>query len=262
MRRVEGSRLILKNAAFRDAAWDDSVAVVVLTGAGEKAFCAGGDLKAMRFWASEGQGFGRSDFRKLLLEIVQYPKPTVALVRGHVMGGGLGIVLACDLGLACEDVSFSTPEIQVGMFPMMVMGLLYRNVGRKRATEMMFLGERITAAQAEEFGIINHAYPRDQFEAAAALSAKVHVVRVEKPFRLVVSVMPTMYEDLWTAAKGMYKVEPVVEDGGEVVIYAPQLGADPRYHQCARRSSLRQRFRHAVPGRPAQRAYGKGPRSR
>jgi len=65
--------------------------------------------------------------------------------------------------------------------------------------------------------------PREAWQAAAALSSQVHVVWVDKPFRRVLSVMPSMYEDLWTAAKGMYKVEPVVDDGGEVVIYAPHL---------------------------------------
>jgi enoyl-CoA hydratase len=150
--------------ALQKAAQDTEVRVVTITGAGEKAFCAGGDLRAL---LSGGRGFGRADFRKLLLEIVQCPKPTIALVRGHVMGGGMGLVLACDLSLACDEVTFSTPEIQVGMFPMMVMGLLYRNVGRKKATEMMFLGERIRAVQALEYGIINHVYPRDQFDAAA-----------------------------------------------------------------------------------------------
>jgi enoyl-CoA hydratase len=153
--------------ALQQAAHDPKVRVVIITGAGDRAFCAGGDLRALLSGSSGGRGFGRSDFRKLLLEIVQCPKPTIALVRGHVMGGGLGLVLACDLSLACDDAHFSTPEIQVGMFPMMVMGLLCRNVGRKRATEMMFLGERITAIQAMEYGIINHVYPRDRFEAEA-----------------------------------------------------------------------------------------------
>jgi len=151
---------------LHEAGQDPAVHVITITGTGEKVFCAGLDLKAS-LSPDSGQSFSRSDFRQLLIEIVQCPKPTVTLVRGHVMGGGIGIVLASDLSLACSDVHFSTPEIQVGMFPMMVMGLLYRNVGRKKATEMMFLGERITAPQAQELGIINHAYDRDRFESAA-----------------------------------------------------------------------------------------------
>jgi enoyl-CoA hydratase/carnithine racemase len=152
---------------LKEAAEDSGVRVITLTGAGEKVFCAGADLKASLAAESRSQASGRSDFRQLLLDIVECPKPTVALARGHVMGGGMGIVLASDLCLACDDVYFSTPEIQVGMFPMMVLGLLYRNVGRKKATEMMFLGERIPTHRAQELGIINYAYGRDQFETAA-----------------------------------------------------------------------------------------------
>ena len=154
--------------AVAEAGKDRDVRVVTLTGAGTKMFCAGVDLKASLSAGSEGQTFGRSDFRQLLIELAQCPKPTVALVRGHVMGGGVGIVLASDLCFACDDVHFSTPEIHVGMFPMMVMGLLYRNVGRKRATEMLLLGDRISAAEAAQSGLINRALPREQFEAAAA----------------------------------------------------------------------------------------------
>jgi len=152
---------------LKEAAEDSGVRVITLTGAGEKVFCAGADLRASLAAESRSEAFCRSDVRQLLLDIVECPKPTVVLARGHVMGGGLGIVLASDLCLACDDVYFSTPEIQVGLFPMMVLGLLYRNVGRKKATEMMFLGERIPAPRAQELGIINHAYGRDQFEAAA-----------------------------------------------------------------------------------------------
>lgn len=153
--------------ALHKAGKDSEVHVITLTGAGEKVFCAGGDLRASLAEETGGQSFSIGDLRHLLIEIVRCPKPTVALARGHAMGGGLGLVLASDLALACNDVWFSTPEIQVGMFPMMVMALLYRNIGRKKAMEMMFLGERIPAVRAQEFGIINHAYGRDKFEAAA-----------------------------------------------------------------------------------------------
>ncbi len=152
---------------LNDAAHDDAIRAITLTGAGERAFCAGADLKAAYLAAADGEGFNRTEFRQLLVDLVQFPKPTITLVRGHVMGGGLGLVLASDLSLACEDVYLSTPEIQVGMFPMMIMALLYRNVGRKKATELMFLGERITAGQAEAFGIINHVFRRDLFETTA-----------------------------------------------------------------------------------------------
>ncbi len=155
--------------ALREASEDLRARVITFTGAGDKVFCAGADLKASlsRESETEPQHFGRSDFRQLLLEICRCPKPTVALARGHVMAGGLGIFLACDLSLACDDIHFSTPEIQVGMFPMMVLALLYRHVGRKKATEMIFLGERISAAEANQLGMVNHTHPREAFDAAA-----------------------------------------------------------------------------------------------
>ncbi len=153
--------------ALKSAAEDPEVRVIAISGAGDKVFCAGADLAATLAGDEGKSGFSRSDFRGLLLDILGCPKPTIALARGHVMAGGLGIFLACDLALACDDVHFSTPEIRVGMFPMMVLALLYRNVGRKRATEMMFLGERIPANTARDYGIVNHTFPRDRFDASS-----------------------------------------------------------------------------------------------
>jgi len=153
--------------ALREAAADREVRVVTLTGAGDKVFCAGADLKSSLPESPGGGAFRRGDYRELLLEILHCPKPTVALARGHVMAGGLGLLLACDLALACDDIHFSTPEIRVGMFPMMVLALLYRHVGRKKAAEMLFLGERIAASDALAIGLVNHVYPRAQFDGEA-----------------------------------------------------------------------------------------------
>src|SRR5262249_176734 len=148
-------------SSLREATERSDIRVITLTGEGDQVFCAGADLKAS---LKEGDHFGRSDFRRLLLDIHQCSKPTLPLARGHVMAGGLGLFLACDLSLACEDIHFSTPEIHVGMFPMMVLALLYRVVGRKKATEMLFLGERMSAAAARDCGIVNQVYPRVTFD--------------------------------------------------------------------------------------------------
>lgn len=155
--------------AFQDAEENRQVRVVTLTGAGEKVFCAGADLKTSLSQepGTQAPNFGRGDYRELLLAIRKCPKPSVALARGHVMAGGLGVFLACDLSLTCDDIHFSTPEIQVGMFPMMVLALLYRHVGRKKATEMLFLGEQISATTAKECGMVNQVYRRIEFNAAA-----------------------------------------------------------------------------------------------
>lgn len=151
------------------AAGDRAVRIVTLTGAGDRVFCAGADLKSALSGGTGSEAFTPAAYHELLLQILNCPKPTVALARGHVMAGGLGIFVACDFALACDDVHFSTPEILVGMFPMMVMALLCRQVGRRRTVEMAFLGERIPAATAVDYGIVNHVYARGQFEREAGL---------------------------------------------------------------------------------------------
>ena len=85
--------------------------------------------------------------------------------KGHVLAGALGIALACDLIVASEGAEFGTPEINVGAFPFMIMALIYRNVPRKRATEMLLLGERLDAAEAHRLGIANRVVVPDEFDA-------------------------------------------------------------------------------------------------
>jgi enoyl-CoA hydratase len=170
--------------AFRELQSNPKARVITLTGSGDQVFCAGADLKAARAANSAAEASpgkhesgptrssgekssSRSDFKNLLLEIQNCTKPTVALARGHVMAGGLGLFLACDLALACDDIHFSTPEINVGMFPMMVLGLLLPIVGRKRAIEMAFLGEKVSAKDALSYRMLNHVYSREEFESAS-----------------------------------------------------------------------------------------------
>jgi enoyl-CoA hydratase/carnithine racemase len=108
-------------------------------------------------------------------------KPTVCVARGHVLAGALGIALACDLIVASETATFGTPEINVGAFPFMIMALIYRNVPRKKANEMLLLGERLSAAQALQAGIVNRVVPDAELDAAVAdwagkLAAKSPVI--------------------------------------------------------------------------------------
>jgi enoyl-CoA hydratase/carnithine racemase len=152
--------------ALKRCAEDREARVVAITGAGEKAFCAGIDLKDA-LQSAGGRGFPSGEFRQLLLDIRTCPVPTVALAKGHVMAGGLGVLLACDLALGCSDIHVSAPEIQVGVFPMMVMALLHRHVGRKRAAEMLLLGDRIPAQAARDYGILNEVFDRASFEQGA-----------------------------------------------------------------------------------------------
>jgi enoyl-CoA hydratase/carnithine racemase len=144
---------------------DGSVRVVVLSGAGEKAFCAGGDLGGM---AQEGGFLGTHDARRqygrLLERLSTYPRPTLARVNGHALAGGLGLVLACDLAVAVDEAQFGTPEIDVGLFPMMVMALLQRHVGRKRALEWVMTGARFPAAEALVAGLVSRVVPRAELD--------------------------------------------------------------------------------------------------
>ena len=94
-------------------------------------------------------------------------KPILARVRGHCLAGGFGLALGCDLVVASDDSSFGTPEVKRGLFPMMIMATIFRNVGRKKGMELLLTGDRISAADAERLGLINYAVP------AAELDAKV-----------------------------------------------------------------------------------------
>lgn len=161
-------------AGLERADADAQVRCVVLTGAGTRVFCAGGDLGGM-----SGDGFlsghdGRRAYGLLLQKFQQVKKPTVARVNGHALAGGLGLVLACDLAVAVSEAGFGTPEIDRGLFPMMLMALLQRHLGRKRALELVLTGDRLTAAQALEWGLVNRVVPAAELEVATkALADKL-----------------------------------------------------------------------------------------
>lgn len=151
---------------------DAAVRVVVLTGAG-KIFSAGGDLSQMsgsggtplQSGSAENRVAGTFADLMNLLSGTGIGKPTIAKVNGHAMAGGLGIVVACDLAIAAEDAGFATPEINVGLWPMMIMATIFRNVPRKRAMELILTGDRVDAATAERLGLITRAVPRERLDA-------------------------------------------------------------------------------------------------
>ena len=155
--------------AMKVARDDGEVHAVVLTGAGDKVFCAGADLGGFAADAPLVEKHSASDrFIELFRLMVELGKPTLCAANGHVLAGGMGLALSCDLVIATERASFGTPEINVGAFPFMIMAIIYRNVPRKRVNEMLLLGERITAEEAVEWGLINKAVPADEFEGAVA----------------------------------------------------------------------------------------------
>lgn len=151
--------------AIEDANADEQVRSIVLTGAGD-AFCAGGDFAEIASGAGEEELLRKGDFVDLLMAIVKSPKPFIARVNGVAMGGGIGLVAACHFAIAHENVKLATPEINVGLFPMMIMAVLTRVVPRRKLTEMMLLGDKMTAAEAKDAGILNQVVPESELDAA------------------------------------------------------------------------------------------------
>ena len=153
--------------ALQSVKVDPEVKVVVITGAGDKAFCAGGDLGGQQMKGGFiGLHEGRKGFVDLFHTLFELGKPTIARVNGTCLGGGIGLMLGCDLVVASEDATFGTPEIKVGLFPMMIMALIFRNIGRKRAMEMILTGERMDAQEAHRIGLINRIAPAAELDAA------------------------------------------------------------------------------------------------
>ena len=178
-------------AALRTAlarARDDSgVRVVVVTGAGEKAFCAGVDLRSVASGTStpgepapaavldEHQGPG--ELAGLFLDLWSLGKPTVARVRGYALAGGFALAVACDLVVAAEDAVFAVPEIDVGLWPYVATVPLVRSMPHKTALELMMTGRRVDAVEASRIGFVNRLVPTGELdpatdELAATLASK------------------------------------------------------------------------------------------
>ena len=168
--------------ALERARGDQDARCIVLRSSHERTFSSGANLGG---FAAEAplvhKHFGSERFVGVFKLIGELGKPTLCAVRGHVLAGALGIALACDLIVASERASFGTPEINVGTFPFMIMALIYRNVPRKKANELLLLGERIGAEQALAAGIVNRVVPDGELDAAVAewagkLAAKSPVI--------------------------------------------------------------------------------------
>ncbi len=157
------------SAAFEAARDDAHVRCVVLTSTHDRVFSAGANLGG---FAAEvpivHKHFATERFPRLFRLIGELGKPTICAANGHVLAGALGIALACDLIIAREGARFGTPEINVGLFPFMIMALIYRNVPRKKTNELLLLGEQISAEEAERIGIVNRVVAPEQFDEAVS----------------------------------------------------------------------------------------------
>jgi methylglutaconyl-CoA hydratase len=148
--------------ALEDARAADDVRSIVLTGEGTT-FCAGGDFTGA---THESELPHRGDFADLLLSLYRSDKPVVARVNGDALGGGLGLAAACTFAVASTKARLGTPEIDVGLFPMMIMAVLSRRIPRRRLTEMMLYGEKMDAEEAARLGLVNRAVAPAELDAA------------------------------------------------------------------------------------------------
>ncbi len=168
-------------AGLRDgverAGADDSVRVVVITGAGDRAFSAGGDLSGGFVDSPIALHDARGALADLFRALRRGGKPTVARVNGHALGGGFGVAAACDVVIAAEHAKLGTPEVNVGLWPMMITAVLQRVMPSRAALEMMMTGRLLTAAEALSLGVVSRVVPGPELDAAidetvAALAAK------------------------------------------------------------------------------------------
>jgi enoyl-CoA hydratase/carnithine racemase len=157
-------------SALEEARVDAATRCVVVTSTHPTVFCAGGNLAAFGDDAPIIDKHVANDrFPRLFKLFGELGKPSICAVGGHALAGGLGLALACDLVVARESATFGTPEINVGVFPFMLMALLYRNVPRKQVNELMLLGERVSASEAKTLGFVNRVVPdSEDFDAAVA----------------------------------------------------------------------------------------------
>ncbi len=142
---------------------DPAVRVICLTGAGDRAFCAGADLAAAFGGADPMEGPRR--YARLLRRMRAFAKPLVARVNGHCLAGGLGPMLACDLVYAREGIRVGVPEVGVGLFPMMVTALLLRDGVRKKVLELVYTGAQVSAREAEALGLVTRVVPDGELDA-------------------------------------------------------------------------------------------------
>ncbi len=165
------SALEALRAEFARLGADPDVGVIVLTGAGDKAFCSGADMGSGSSGVfNDPQSYeayqGRAGFPDLFEAMHDCPRPIIAAVRGYCLAGGLGVALACDLIVAGEGARFGTPEVQRGLFPMMIFAEIVRNLGLKQAMELVLMGELLSGERAREFGFVNRVVPDAEVDAA------------------------------------------------------------------------------------------------
>lgn len=196
------------------------VRVIRLTAAGDKAFCAGADLRqvdALQSVEEVRQYFG--GMARLMAAMHRCPKPIVAAVFGYTLAGGMGLAAGADLVVAAEDTVFGLPEIQIGLFPMVVMAPIMRHLGQRRTLELAWTGDRIDAKTAERWGFVNRVYPtpnlqRDSVKFCEELSEKsAFIASLGKQAARTAEDLP--YEDALRYLQEMVSLVALSDDSRE-----------------------------------------------
>jgi enoyl-CoA hydratase/carnithine racemase len=198
---LDGATLDALQAALDAVAHDDAVGAVVLAGAG-RAFCPGHDLKEMmaqRHEAFVGDLFARCS--AMMQTIQRLPQPVIARVHGIATAAGCQLVAACDLAVAADDARFATSGVNYGLFCATPAVPLSRNIGRKRAFEMLFTGDFIDARTALEWGLVNRVVPAAELEAATlALARRI----LDKPRDVIAGGKAFFYRQLEAPMRAAY----------------------------------------------------------
>jgi enoyl-CoA hydratase len=167
---MDSYREVIK--ALGDVDADDAVRVVILTGTGDRAFCAGDDIGIF-----EGLSAGKArafikEVMPLMIGLEKMDKPAIAAVNGYALGGGFEVALACDITIASENASFGLPEARLGIYPAFASLRLPGIMGAKRAKKLMLTGESVDAFEAEKLGLVNRVVPLPQLMEAAREEAR------------------------------------------------------------------------------------------
>jgi enoyl-CoA hydratase len=188
-------------AALGSVRGDDRVRVVVLRGAGDRAFCAGADLSSL----AAGADFlelheARGEIAGLFEDLWALGKPTIARVQGYALAGGFGLALACDLLVASDDAVFGTPEIDVGLWPFMITVPILRAMSPKQAIELMMTGRRVGADEALRIGFVNRVVSPGELDAAVGELAAVLAGKSPAVMRLGRTTFYRVVDDLASRA--------------------------------------------------------------
>ncbi|RJR33097.1 MAG: enoyl-CoA hydratase/isomerase family protein [Desulfobacteraceae bacterium] len=169
------SNTVLKEIvhAARSADEDAHARVLIISGAGGDAFCAGADLKGIQHDSVLKSNADLDHYAELCLTFHRLRTPSIAMIRGYALAGGCGLAMLPTFSIASEKSRLGTPEINVGMWPMMVMAILFRTVGRKKGLDLICTGAIIDAREAERIGMITKAVPDEHLESSVAELADI-----------------------------------------------------------------------------------------